>query len=230
MFLKSGSKQLWLAVMFLFSMAFTSSVFAADTEKKKIGILIFNGVLSSDVTAPAEVFGAATQQKWFSNYKVLLISVDSKTIKTAEGITLSADASITNAPKLDALIVPSAYDMSPFLKNASLIKFIKSHANAASWVGSNCSGSQLLAEAGLLDGKKATTWAGGEDDFQKKYSKVQVQKDTNYVIDGKFITSNGSVVSYEAALIMLSKLSSPENAKKIAETIQYGRFNNALKF
>ncbi len=230
MHLKLRWKQLWLIMFVIFSMAFSASAFAADNEKKKIGILIFNGVLSSDVTAPAEVFGAATQQKWFSNYKVLLISVDSKTVKTAEGLTLSADASISNAPKLDALIVPSAYDMSPFVKNAALVKFIKRNAATASWVGSNCSGAYLLAEAGLLDGKKATTWAGGEADFQKKYSKVDVQKDTNFVIDGKFITSNGSVVSYEAALVMLSKLSSAENAKKVSDIIQYSRFNSKLKF
>jgi transcriptional regulator GlxA family with amidase domain len=84
-----------------------------------------------------------------------------------------------------------------------------------------------LAKAGLLDGKKATTWAGGEADLKSQFNKVDVQFDTNVVVDGNIITSNGSLVSYQAALVLLSKIASPSKAQEVSEAIQYQRFSQA---
>lgn len=81
--------------------------------------------------------------------------------------------------------------MDAILKNKDLIQFIKKQSQSASWMASNCSGAFLLGEAGVLDGKNATTWAGGEKDLSKAYPKIKVQYDQNVVIDGKVITSNG---------------------------------------
>jgi transcriptional regulator GlxA family with amidase domain len=75
---------------------------AAD---QRIGILVYDKVLTSDVTAPAEVFGVATRKSWFSNYEVLLIGVekDATVVTTEEGIRLTVDNTIYDSPKLDAL-------------------------------------------------------------------------------------------------------------------------------
>ncbi len=78
----------------------------------------------------------------------------------------------------------------------------------------------------MLDGKKATTWAGGESDLQQAYSAIDVQFDTNVVVDGNVITSNGSVVSYQAALTLLKMMTSERKANEVAEAIQYARFSN----
>jgi transcriptional regulator GlxA family with amidase domain len=83
----------------------------------------------------------------------------------------------------------------------------------------------LLAEAGVLDGKKATTWAGGESDFQRQYPKVDVQFDQNMVIDDGILTANGSVVSYQAALTLLKSISSMKKAQEVASTIQFSRLS-----
>jgi transcriptional regulator GlxA family with amidase domain len=90
-------------------------------------------------------------------------------------------------------------------------------------MASNCSGALVLAEAGVLDGKLATTWAGGEASFQKKYPNVLVQHDINVVIDDGVLTSNGSVVSYEAAIALLAKLTSDEFAAEVANDLQFKR-------
>ncbi len=84
----------------------------------------------------------------------------------------------------------------------------------------------MLAEAGLLSGVKATTYAGGESAYQRRYAAVDVKVDKNVVVDGRFITSNGSLVSYQAALTLLKKLSSGTKAKEVAEAIQYGRLSD----
>lgn len=201
---------------------------AASTNK--IGILVFDGFLTSDVTAPIEVFGAATKQAWFSSYDVVVVSATkTKNVRSEEGLQLIADKTIYDDLKLDVLLVPSAYAMGGLLKNKDLIQFIKKQNQSASWMASNCSGAFLLGEAGVLDGKNATTWAGGEKDLFKAYPQIKVQYDQNVVIDHKVITSNGGPVSYQAAFELLAKLSSEKFSKEISEKIQFNRLESAFK-
>lgn len=209
------------------NLAFISLALAATSAyagEKVIGILVYDGVLTSDITAPAEVFGVATKQAWFTDYEVKMINVKRQpNIVTEEGLRIEVDSNIYEPQSLSALIVPSAYNMQPLLNNKALINFIRQQANTVEWVASNCSGSYLLAEANVLDGKEATTWYGGEDGFRKDYPAVLVQDDQNYVIDGNIITSNGSVVSYVAAIKLLSLMSSEKLAKEVFDTLQMGR-------
>ncbi|PMG98101.1 DJ-1/PfpI family protein [Vibrio lentus] len=201
----------------------------ASAKNKKIGILVYDGVLTSDVTAPLEVFGVASRLTWFSDYDVVTISVtDKPTVVTEEGLSIGVDAWIGDKPQLDVLILTSSYSMEPLLNNQTLINYIASTAKQAEWMASNCSGAYLLAEAGILDGKQATTWAGGEVDFQDDYPKVKVLADTNYVIDDKVLTSNGSLVSYQAALKLLNLMSSQSKAQEVADALQYSRFSNQV--
>ncbi|MEH6580226.1 MAG: DJ-1/PfpI family protein [Amphritea sp.] len=204
-------------------------VATSQAADKRIGILVYDGVLTSDVTAPLEVFGVASRLTWFSDYEPVTISVSKQnTITTEEGLKIGVDAWIGDAPDLDALIVTSSYDMDPLIKNATLISFINATAKQSAWMASNCSGAYLLAEAGLLDGKQATTWAGGEADLQKHYPQVNVQVNKNLVVDGNIITSNGSLVSYQAALKLLSLMSSKTKAQEVADTLQYSRFSDKV--
>lgn len=197
--------------------------FAAD---KRIGILVFDGVLTSDITAPIEVFGIANKKSWFSNYETILINVENNpSVTTEEGLKLGTDSWIGAQPEVDVLIVPSSYDMKPLIKNQQLISFIQSTANKAEWMASNCSGAFILAEAGLLNQRKATTWFGGESSLKSSYPEVNVQFDQNIVIDGNIITSNGSLVSYQAALTLLGKMTSERKANEVAEALQYKRFS-----
>ena len=196
----------------------------AHAAQSTIGILVFDGFLTSDVTAPIEVFGAATKKSWFSAYNVVVISTSkNKTVLSEEGLTVVADKTIYDDLELDVLLVPSAYDMDDLIGDNKLISFIKKQWQSASWMASNCSGAFLLGEAGILDGKRATTWAGGEKELAKSYPKINVQFDQNVVVDGNVITSNGGPVSYQAAFELLAKLSSRKFSDEISESIQFNR-------
>jgi len=202
----------------------------ASAASSKIGILVFDGFLTSDVTAPIEVFGAATKKALFSSYEVVVISATkNKTVVSEEGLTVVADKTIADELELDVLLVPSAYEMDNFISDKKLIDFIRKQGASASWMASNCSGAFLLGEAGILNGKKATTWAGGEKNLAKSYPKINVQYDQNVVIDDKVITSNGGPVSYQAAFELLAKLSSKKFSKEISESIQFNRLDRAFK-
>lgn len=197
---------------------------AAQAANKTIGIIVFDGVLSSDITAPAEVFGIASKKSWFSDYTVEFINVGDKAfITTEEGISIKVDRYLKQRPQVDVLLLPSAYNMKPLINNKMLSAYIKQTHQRGSWLASNCSGAFILAEAGVLDGKKATTYSGGEPSFQRAYPKVKVQHDSNYVIDGKIISSNGSVVSYQAALVLLQQLAGKAKADEVREALQMQR-------
>ncbi len=225
MMMKNGLKALLrtsVAALIMFFSVATS----AEAADKRIGILVYDGVLTSDVTAPLEVFGVASRLTWFSDYEAITVSVsDQKTITTEEGLKIGVDAWIGELPELDILILTSSYDMDPLIENNQLIEFIQATSKEADWMASNCSGAYLMAEAGLLNGKKATTWAGGESDLQKDYPAVKVQVNQNFVVDDKVITSNGSLVSYQAALKLLHLMSSESKAQEVADALQYSRFS-----
>ncbi|OEE88850.1 transcriptional regulator [Enterovibrio norvegicus FF-162] len=215
---------------FVFFVVLSITANIASAASSKIGILVFDGFLTSDVTAPIEVFGAATKKSWFSSYEVVVISAtEDKTVISEEGLKVVADQTIYDTIELDVLLVPSAYDMGDYIDNDNLISFIEKQGVSASWIASNCSGAFLLGEAGILDGKKATTWAGGEKDLAMSYPKINVQYDQNVVIDSNVITSNGGPVSYQAAFELLAKLSSEKFANEISESIQFNRLDRAFR-
>jgi transcriptional regulator GlxA family with amidase domain len=202
----------------------------AHTAASTIGILVFDGFLTSDVTAPVEVFGAASKKAGLAAYKVLVVSATKKTVvRSEEGLTVVADKTIYDDLKFDVFLVPSSYSMEGLLKNKDLIDFLKKQSLSASWMASNCSGARLLAEAGVLDGKQATTWAGGEKELAAAYPKIHVQVDKNVVVDDKVITSNGGPVSYQAAFELLAKLSSQKFANEVAANIQFPRLKSAFQ-
>ena len=221
------NKSLLSIVLLSVILMFTTSATAATSM---IGILVFDGFLTSDVTAPVEVFGAATKKASLSSYKVIIVSATrEKVVLSEEGLRIVADKSIFDDLKLDVLIVPSSYNMDGILKNMDLITFVKKQSQSASWMASNCAGAFLLGEAGVLDGKRATTWAGGEKQLADSYPKIKVEFDRNVVLDDKVITSNGGPVSYQAAFELLEKLSSKKFADEISESIQFSRLKNAFK-
>ncbi len=206
------------------------SLVDAAAASKKIGVLVFDGVLTSDVTAPVEVFGAATKQPWFSAYQVVVISATkAKEVRSEEGLQIVADQTIYDPVELEVLIVPSSYKMDPLLANQDLVQFIARQNRSASWMASNCSGAFLLGAAGVLDGKNATTWAGGEKGLAAAYPKIKVQLNRNVVVDDRVVTSNGGPVSYQAAFALLARLSSEAHAKEIATNIQFSRLASAFE-
>ncbi len=192
-------------------------------KSKKIGILVYDGVQTSDVTAPHEVLGAAIRGGYLMS-EVITISISkNKRITCYEGLKIMADASIFDDMDLDVLIVPGTYDISPFVDNEELISFVKTKGSKVSWLASNCAGAFILGKAGLLDDHKATTWPGGEKDLKNDNPACDVQAGQTVVVDGKVITSNGGLVSYEGAFTLLEKLTSPQVSKEVSDSLKLFR-------
>jgi transcriptional regulator GlxA family with amidase domain len=76
-----------------------------------------------------------------------------------------------------------------------------------------------LGQAGVLDGKQATTWFGGETSLQAQFPAIRVIHNQPVVLDKRRITANGGLVSYQAALVLLGQLSSAARAKEIYNSL-----------
>src|SRR3982751_2025728 len=116
-----------------------------------ISMVIFPNLTQLDLTGPYEVFGR------LPDTKVLLIAETLQPIKSDNGLLLTPDATFETAPQVDVLFVPGGRGIFDAMQNKMLIHFLQQQAVDAQYITSVCTGSLVLAAAGLLNGYKATT-------------------------------------------------------------------------
>jgi len=201
--------------------ALTKHLKPFHAELPTIGLLMYNGVLQSEVIATSDVF-AKPSEGGERLFNVVTIAEAENFIITEEGIKIIPDFTFNNCPKLEALFVPSAYDMYAQVHNDKIIDFIKMKDLETKYTVSNCAGAQLIGATGIADGRKIVTWIGGGKQLQQDYPSLKVQNDSlvTYVEDGKYISSNGNLASYISALEVLEKITSHEH-RKFVESYLY---------
>jgi len=187
-----------------------------------IGLLMYNGVLQTEVTATSDVFSKPNGPEGEQLFNVITIAETESPITTEEGLKLVPDYTFENCPKLTALFVPSAYDMYSQVHNQKIVDFIKEKDKETEYTVSNCAGAQLIGASGIEAGKKIVTYIGGGEQLQKEYPDLLVQDDAevSYVEDGKYSSSNGNLTSYISALNLLEKMTSA-NHRKFVESYLY---------
>jgi transcriptional regulator GlxA family with amidase domain len=198
------------------SLAFTA-------EPLRVGVVVFEGFLSSEVVAPMEVFAKATSEG-AQPFEVVTIGARGKPVRSHEGLLIQPAATLANSPPLDILVVPSMMDMDRVLADQALVAFIKARGTQARYVASHCAGAFLLGKAGLLDGRRATTYIGGAESLQKAYPRARVEGDKQVVVDGRLVTSIGGAASYEGSLALLEAISGPKMADRVADALYYFRW------
>lgn len=192
-----------------------------------IGLLMYNGVLQSEVIATSDVF-AKPSEDGKQLFNVIAIAETSNPITTEEGMHFVPDYTFDNCPKLTALFVPSAYDMYAQVHNPKIVDFIKRKNEETKYTISNCAGAQLIGASGIADGHKIVTWIGGGKQLQIDYPNLKVQNDSlvTFVEDGKFSSSNGNLASYVSALKLLEKMTSPEHRAFVESYLYLDRLQN----
>lgn len=181
-----------------------------------IGLLVFEGVLTTEVTAPLDVFSKHTEAGQQA-FNVITIAESAGPLTSEEGLTILPDFTFGNAPELDVLFVPSGYDMQAQLRNKRITDFIRQQNTFTDYTVSNCAGAQLIGASGIADGKRIVTYIGGGRELQKDYPALLVQDDSlvTYVEDGKFLSSNGNLASYISSLELLEKLAGKAHRKYV---------------
>ena len=196
-------------------------------ELPTIGLLMYNGVLQSEVIATSDVFAKPTEDGK-QLFNVIAIAETEKLITTEEGMHFVPDYTFENCPQLTALFVPSAYDMYAQVHNKNIVNFIREKNKETKYTVSNCAGAQLIGKSGIADGHKIVTWIGGGKQLQKDYPNLKVQNDSlvTFVEDGKFSSSNGNLASYISALNLLEKMTSTKHRKFVESYLYLDRLQN----
>jgi putative intracellular protease/amidase len=179
---------------------------------KTIAFYLQDGVEILDFAGPMEVFT-------YAGYKVFTVSKTKEPIKAQRILKVLADYTIADAPKADILAFFGGNAGAAY-KDKEVIEWIKSQTDV-DYHFSVCTGAFMLAEAGILDNKVATTFHESLDNLQAEYPKVDVRKEVRFVDNGKEITTAGISAGIDGALHLVAKLQGLSAAKRTAYYMEY---------
>jgi transcriptional regulator GlxA family with amidase domain len=195
---------------------------ASASAPRQVAILAYPGVQSLDVTGPLEVFAGAhrlleTRGRGERGYEVRILSADGAPLRTSSGLSITPHGAIQDAPaRIDTLIVAGGEGHAVAAVDRALLDWIAGASAAARRTASVCTGAFLLARAGLLDGRCATThWASAEA-LQREHPDVHVDPEPIFVRDGSIWTSAGVTAGMDLALALVEEDLDREAALTIA--------------
>lgn len=181
----------------------------------RAGFLVVDGVYNSELMAPYDVLHHTAFHAPLG-IEVFTVSPDGKPVTTFEGLRLVPHHSFESAPEIDVLVVPSAEGSTDSdLRDRRMIDWVRKTAGEARFVLSLCDGAFVLAEAGLLDGRSATTFPGDYELFAARYPEVSLKINVSFVHDGELLTAQGGARSYDPALYLVDLLFGEEVARGV---------------
>ena len=163
-------------------------------------IVLFDGVQSLDVTGPLEVFAGAEAHR-ADSYRIRTASLDGAPVRCSSGLVLVPDHPLAEAPAPHTLLVPGGRGTRN--PDPLLVDWLRAHGPGAARLVSVCTGAILLAAAGLLDGRRATTHWAYCDRLARDHPAVEVDPDPIYVRDGHVATSAGVTSGIDLALALV---------------------------
>jgi transcriptional regulator GlxA family with amidase domain len=169
-------------------------------------LVLFDGVQSLDVTGPLEALAGARTETGEPGYAVRTASLDGGTVRTSSGLRLTPDGALRELPgphRLDLLLLPGGHGAQH--ADPELIAWVREHAGQAGRLASVCTGAFVLAEAGLLAGKRVTTHWAYCDRLAAKYPDLTVDPDPIFIRDGDVITSAGVTSGIDLALALIEE-------------------------
>ncbi|SFN69012.1 Transcriptional regulator GlxA family, contains an amidase domain and an AraC-type DNA-binding HTH domain [Mesorhizobium sp. NFR06] len=170
---------------------------------RRIEILAYPDVQLLDVSGPLQVFASAndfrTQAGEPAVYELVVVA-GSPRIKTSAGLVLETTALPAHGLDIDTLIVPGGWGVNAACEDPELIDWVAGRSRDAVRTASVCSGAMLLAEAGLLDGRRAVTHWGRCAEFARRFPAVRLEPDPIFIRDGNVWTSAGVTAGIDLAL------------------------------
>ena len=179
-----------------------------------VAILLHDGVELLDFTGPAEVFTRA------GGFYVYTVSAAGRAVSSQGFLTVQPAYSMESCPWPDVLVIPGG--RSTELTESKLsMQWIKTVSENADVVMSVCTGAFVLANAGLLDGREATTHPAGIEKLKRDAPRTQIHARTTFVDNGKVITTAGASSGMDGALRVVQRLQGDDAARKTAAFLEY---------
>ena len=189
-----------------------------------VAIACFPGVQPLDVVGPHEVFVGATRlinarSLAGRSYEVRLVATTPGVVTSESGLSLVAPHALPRPRDIDTLLIPGGDGVLAARGDAALLRFVRRAATTARRVASVCSGTFILAEAGLLDGRIVTTHWRRAEQLQREYPAIDVDADPIFLHDGAIWTSAGVTAGIDLALAMVEEDHGAELAQAIARQL-----------
>lgn len=187
-----------------------------------LGAVLYEGFELLDMFGPLEMFTALPPEL----LQVVMIAQDKGPVKAgsmsgAPVPTVLADYGFNDAPVLDLIVLPGGIGTFGELENEAMLNFLRERSKHAQITSSVCSGSALLAKAGLLDGRKATSNKMFFNLAAMQSDKVDWIEAARWVDDGEFVTSSGVSAGIDMSLAIIARLFGDETAEMIANGAEY---------
>jgi transcriptional regulator GlxA family with amidase domain len=196
-------------------------VHECDAIRVRIGIALFADAEELDFAGPWEVLAAWSRQWPDDGAEVLTVADMLEPIRCAKGLRVLPDATWETAGRLDVLVYPGGMGTRPQLGTEEIRERVRALARDGTLKTSVCTGSLVYADAGLLDGRPATTHWAQLDLLRSLGRDIDVKGDDRFVDDGEVITAAGVSAGIDMALHLVARLHSPERAREVRRYIQY---------
>ena len=184
-------------------------------KKLRVGILLYPGFEMLDVYGPLQMWA------YIPDFEVSLIAENAGAVNSAQQFATVANYGFADAPALDILMVPGGMGTFAQLNNPKLLEFIQKADKTTQLTSSVCTGSAILAKAGVLSGQKATTNKRFFFLSEQQASDVQWVESARWVQSGKYFTSSGVTAGTDMALGLIAHLYGHEKAAELASSLEY---------
>ena len=189
---------------------------AQEETQRTLGVVLFPGFELLDVYGPLEAFGHLPEA-----FRIVQVAEHAGPIASAPGVRVVADAAMADAPKLDWLLIPGGIGTRREVDNPKILDWLRARSETAERVAAVCTGASLLASAGLLDGRRATTNKAVFNWVRSTGPNVNWVPQARWVHDEKFSTSSGVSAGIDMTLDLIAKYVSADTSEALAKAMEY---------
>jgi transcriptional regulator GlxA family with amidase domain len=187
-------------------------------SERVVGALIFEGFELLDLFGPLEALGVLAAD---GGWRLLTVAERPGAVASAQGVQAVAAHGFKDCPPLDIVLVPGGIGTRRQVANETLLSWLRDQCGEAEVVASVCTGSAILARAGLLDGLRATSNKISFRWVTEQGRRVSWVYEARWVEDGRFFTSSGVSAGIDMTLAVIAKLAGAEAAEKCALHMEY---------
>ncbi|HVU22866.1 MAG TPA: DJ-1/PfpI family protein [Opitutus sp.] len=191
--------------------------------KQNVAILVFDDVEVLDFAGPFEVFAVTDELQNREVFHTFTFGLHPGTIRARNGLKIVPDFTLENCPPPHLLVVPGGQGTRALLKMPALHEWLRVKSRSAETVMSVCTGSLVLAAAGLLDGLRATTHHERLDLLRTLAPRTTIVENERFVDNGKVLTAAGISAGIDCSLHLVGRLLGPAVADDTARYMEYRR-------
>ena len=188
---------------------------------KNVAIFLYDGVEILDFGGPSEVFAASHSDK--GAFRVFTVAATKEPILSQGFVRIVPEFSIEDCPEPDIIVLPGG-NTTPSVENAKVVEWVKKHAAHVDALMSVCTGAFILEKAGLLVGKKATTFHRAIPRLREKAKQTEVLENVRWVDNGQIVTTAGVSAGIDGALHIVERMWGLEAAAATAQYMEYDKW------